>query len=264
MKTGFIALLSDFGTNDPFVATMKGVILSKAPKVDIIDITHQIPPQDITTAGFYLMSSMSYMPKNTLFLCVVDPAVGMGRGIIWAKTKNYQFICPDNGIISWVEEIEPVIESRFVNNSRLFLKKISSTFHGRDIMAPVAAEIAKGFPEKNLGPIFTEYRKNPFPRQTKTGNRIAGEVIGIDYFGNVITSIDQKYIKAASILNIANKTIKGIKLTYASVDDGVDLALIGSFGFLEFSARGGSFAKNHDIKIGQKVEAIISLDENYI
>ena len=120
MKTGFIALLSDFGTNDPFVATMKGVILSKAPKVNIIDITHNIPPQDITTTSFYLMSSMAYMPKTTLFLCVVDPSVGMGRGILWAKTKNYQFICPDNGILSWVEEIEPIVESRFLNNSRLF------------------------------------------------------------------------------------------------------------------------------------------------
>ena len=263
MKTGFIALLSDFGTNDPFVATMKGVILSKAPKVNIIDITHNIPPQDITTASFYLMSSMSYMPKTTLFLCVVDPSVGMGRGIIWAKTKNYQFICPDNGILSWVEEIEPIIESRFLNNSNLFLKKISSTFHGRDIMAPAAAQIAKGFPEKNLGPIFTEYRKTAFPRQIKTGNRISGEVIGIDHFGNAITSIDQKYIKATSIFSIAKKTIKGLKLTYASVDDGADLAVIGSFGFLEFSIRGGSFAKNHDIKIVHKVEAIKSLEEDY-
>ncbi|MEA3306559.1 MAG: SAM-dependent chlorinase/fluorinase [Elusimicrobiota bacterium] len=264
MKTGFIALLSDFGTNDPFVATMKGVILSKTPQTQIIDITHKIPPQDIITGAFYLMSCMSYMPKKTLFLCVVDPSVGMGRGIIWAKTKNYQFICPDNGIISWVEEIEPIEESRFINNSRLFLKKISSTFHGRDIMAPVAAEIAKGFLEKNIGPIFKEYRKNPFPRQTKTGNRILGKVIAIDNFGNVITSIDQKYIRAKSIFTISEKTIKGLKLTYASVDEGADLALIGSFGFVEFSVRGGSFAKNHDIKIGQKVEAIISLDEDYI
>ncbi|MCG2726121.1 MAG: SAM-dependent chlorinase/fluorinase [Elusimicrobia bacterium] len=261
MKTGFIALLSDFGTNDPFVAAMKGVILSKAPKVNIIDITHKIPPQDIITGSFYLMSSMSYMPKKTLFLCVVDPSVGTGRGIIWAKTKNYQFLCPDNGIISWVEEIEPIKESRFLNNSRLFLKKISSTFHGRDIMAPVAAEIAKGFPEKNLGPIFTEYRKNPFPRQTKTGNRISGEVIAIDHFGNVVTSINQKYIKAKSIFTISKKIIKNLKLTYASVDEGSALALIGSFGFLEFSVRSGNFAKNHDIKIGQKVEAIISLDD---
>ena len=264
MKTGFIALLSDFGTNDSFVATMKGVILSKAPKVNLIDITHKIPPQDITTGSFYLMSCMSYMPKTTLFLCVVDPSVGMGRGIIWAKTKNYQFICPDNGIISWIEEIEPIVESRFLNNSKLSLKKVSSTFHGRDIMAPAAAEVAKGFPEKNLGPIFTGYRKNPFPRQTKTGNRILGEVIAIDHFGNVITSIDDKYIKVKSIFTISEKTIKGLKLTYASVDEGSSLALIGSFGFLEFSVRGGSFAKTHNIKIGQKVEAMISLDEEYI
>ncbi|MEW6042577.1 MAG: SAM-dependent chlorinase/fluorinase, partial [Elusimicrobiota bacterium] len=99
MKTKFIALITDFGTNYPFVGTMKGVILSIAPNVTIIDITHQIPPQDIQTGSFYLMASLKYFPKSTLFITVVDPFVGTERNILWVKTQNYQFICPDNGII---------------------------------------------------------------------------------------------------------------------------------------------------------------------
>jgi len=261
MKTKCIALLSDFGTNDPFVGAMKGVLLSKAPGLSIIDITHQVPPQDIQTAAFYLMAAMPYMPKHTLFMTVVDPTVGTGRGIIWARTENYQFIAPDNGLISWVEQKEKIKEARFISNSALFMDNISSTFHGRDIMAPVAAAIAKGLPEKKIGPIFTEYRRFPFPQPSKAGNRITGQVIAIDHFGNVITNIKRAYLSARAVFNISDRMLKDLKLTYASVPEGEALALIGSFGFLEFSVRNGSFARSYGVKIGSPVEAIVSIDE---
>lgn len=261
MKTNCIALLSDFGTNDPFVASMKGVLLSKAPGLSIIDITHQVPPQDIQTAAFYLMACMQYMPKNTLFMTVVDPTVGTGRGIVWARTENYQFLSPDNGLISWVEQKEKVREARFLSNSGLFMQNISSTFHGRDIMAPVAAAIAKGLPEKKIGPLFPEYRRFPFPQPQKAGNRVTGQVIAIDHFGNVITNIRRDCLSARAVFNISDRMIKGLKLTYASVPEGEALAVIGSFGFLEFSVRNGSFARAFEVKIGSPVEAIVSLDE---
>jgi hypothetical protein len=260
MKTKHIALLSDFGTHDPFVGAMKGVLLSKAPGLTIIDITHQIPPQDIQTAAFYLMAATPYMPKGTLFMCVVDPTVGTGRGIVWARTENHQFIAPDNGLISWVEQKERILEARFISNSSLFMENISSTFHGRDIMAPVAAAIAKGLPEKKIGPLFPAYRRFPFPAPVKAGNRITGQVIAIDHFGNVVTNIKRDYLSARAVFNIADRMIKGLKLTYASVPEGEALALVGSFGFLEFSVRNGSFARTFEVKIGSVVEAII-LDE---
>jgi len=260
MKTKHIALLSDFGTHDPFVGAMKGVLLSKAPGLTIIDITHQIPPQDIQTAAFYLMAATPYMPKGTLFMCVVDPTVGTGRGIVWARTENHQFIAPDNGLISWVDQKERIIEARFISNSSLFMENISSTFHGRDIMAPVAAAIAKGLPEKKIGPLFPAYRRFPFPAPVKAGNRINGQVIAIDHFGNVVTNIKRDYLSARAVFNIADRMIKGLKLTYASVPEGEALALVGSFGFLEFSVRNGSFARTFEVKIGSVVEAII-LDE---
>ncbi|OGR62785.1 MAG: hypothetical protein A2X31_06640 [Elusimicrobia bacterium GWB2_63_22] len=261
MKTNCIALLSDFGTNDPFVGTMKGVLLSKAPGLSIIDITHQVPPQDIQTAAFYLMAAMPYMPRHTLFMTVVDPTVGTGRGIVWARTENYQFLSPDNGLISWVEQKEKIKEARFVSNSSLFMDNISSTFHGRDIMAPVAAAIAKGLPEKKIGPVFNEYRRFPFPQPVKAGNRISGQVIAIDHFGNVITNIKRDYLSAKAVFNISDRMLKDLKLTYASVPEGEALALIGSFGFLEFCVRNGSFARAFDVKIGSPVEAIVSIDE---
>ena len=260
MKTKYIALLSDFGTNDSFVGTMKGVLLSKNPGLCIIDITHQIPPQDIQAAAFYLMAAVPFMPKGTLFITVVDPTVGMGRGILWAKTKNHQFITPDNGILSWVGEREKIEEVRFINNSALFLPRISSTFHGRDIMAPVAAAVAKGLPEKDIGPVLLDYRRFPYPRPEKTGNRVMGEVIAVDHFGNAITNITQQYLTAKSIFTVADRMVKGLKLTYASVIEGEPLALIGSFGFLEFSIRNGNFARVFGVKAGSAVEAIMSLD----
>ena len=261
MKTNTIALLSDFGTYDPFVGAMKGVLLSRAPGLSIIDITHQIPPQDIQTAAFYLMTCMPYMPKHTLFMAVIDPTVGTGRGIIWARTENYQFISPDNGLVSWVEQKEKIKEARFISNSSLFMETISSTFHGRDFMAPVAAAIAKGLPENKIGPVFSEYRRFPFPLPVKAGNRITGQVIAIDHFGNVITNIKRDYLSASAVFNISDHMLKDLKLTYASVPEGEALALIGSFGFLEFSVRNGNFANAFNVKKGSPVEAIVSLDQ---
>lgn len=260
MKSKFIALITDFGTNDSFVSSMKGVIYSIYPQCRVIDITHQIKPQNIKMGAFYLMVTMKYMPRNTLFITVIDPDVGTGRGILWAKTKNYQFISPDNGLLSWVEENEKILQCRFINNSDLFLPNISSTFHGRDIMAPVAAYVAKGMSESKIGPIMKNYRKFPFPHPVRSANTLTGEVISIDHFGNVISNITREYITVNSIFNIGNKIINGVKLTYASVKDKEPLCLIGSFGFLEFSIRNGNFADTYGIKLGDRIEAIISLD----
>jgi len=261
MKTKFVAFLTDFGTADPFVSVMKGIVLSRAPKAAILDITHEIPAQDIHMASFYLMSSMNYMPAGTLFICVVDPTVGTKRKIIWARTKNYQFIAPDNGLISWIEQNEPIKEVRYVENSKLFLKNVSSTFHGRDIMAPVGGEIANGLKEEEIGPLTSEYVNRPFPNPVKSGNRIRGQIIAIDHFGNAISNIRGGTYREDNTFSIADRLIRGVQNTYASVNSGEPLALNGSFGFLEFSIRNGNFAKTFDIKIGSKLECLGTLDD---
>ena len=259
MKTGFIALITDFGEKDPFVGIMKSVIYSINKSLKIIDITHYIPPQDVKTAAFYLMTSIIYLPKNTLVICVVDPDVGTGRSVIWAKTEKHQIISPDNGIISWVSEKEKIIEVRSITNQKLFLEKISSTFHGRDIMAPAAAHISKGFDEKKIGPIFNEYTKFPFPYPKRNGNNLYGEIIAIDHFGNAITNIPKEFITPTSVFNIANTLIKGLTHTYALAHENEPIALIGSYDFLEFSVKNSSFSSVYGIKIGDKVEVILDI-----
>ncbi len=259
MKTKFIALLTDFGELDPFVGIMKGVILSKNSSVNIIDITHSIPPQDIKTGAFYLMNSIKYMPENTLIIAIVDPEVGSGRSILWAKTEMHQIVAPDNGIISWVEEKEKIKEVRIIDNKKLFLEKISSTFHGRDIMAPAAALIAKGFKEENIGPEYINFRKISFPHPQRIGNTITGEVIAIDRFGNAITNIHKEYVTPTTLFSIANILIKGLTLTYAMGKESEEIAVIGSYDFVEFSIKNHNFAITHNVKPGMKVEAIIDL-----
>ncbi|MEF3279963.1 MAG: SAM-dependent chlorinase/fluorinase [Elusimicrobiota bacterium] len=259
MKTKFIALLTDFGENDPFVGIMKSVIYSKNQSVNIIDITHSIPPQDIKTAAFYLMTSICYLPKSAIMLCVIDPDVGTGRAILWLKTEKHQIIAPDNGIISWVEEKEKIIEIRIIDNEKLFLEKISSTFHGRDIMAPAAALISKGFKEQDIGPIYESYHRIPFPHPLRIGNTIKGEVIAIDRFGNAITNIPKDYVTPKSIFNISNIIIKGLKHTYAMGLNNEEIAIIGSYDLVEFSIKNANFSKTHGIKIGEKVEVFVSI-----
>ncbi len=259
MKTQFIALISDFGLFDPFVGMMKSVIYSKNPKVKIIDITHFIPPQDIKTAAFYLMVSIPYLPKNSLTICVVDPEVGSGRSILWIKTSSHQIITPDNGTASWVEEVERIEEVRAITNQKLFLKTISSTFHGRDIMAPAAALIAKGFEETQIGPIFNDWRKIPFPHPQRVGNRITGEIIAIDRFGNAITNIKKDYINTSSVFNVKNIIIEGLTPTYSLAPTNKEIAVIGSYDFVEFSLKNSNFSKLNSVNVGDKVEVIINI-----
>jgi S-adenosylmethionine hydrolase len=259
MKTNFIALITDFGEKDPFVGIMKSVIYSINKSVKIIDLTHYIPPQDIKTAAFYLMTSIIYLPKNALVICVVDPEVGTGRSVIWAKTEKHQVISPDNGVISWVNEKERIIEVRSITNQKLFLEKISSTFHGRDIMAPAAAYISKGFDEEKIGPIFDKYTKIAFPYPKRTGNNLYGEIIAIDHFGNALTNIPKEFISPNSIFHIANTLIKGLTYTYALAPDNEPVAIIGSYDFLEFSLKNGNFSSTYNIKPGDKIEVIINI-----
>lgn len=259
MKTDFIALLTDFGLYDPFAGMMKSVIYSKNPKVKIIDITHFVPPQDIKTAAFYLMVSISYVPKSSLIVCVIDPEVGTGRNILWVKTDHHQIISPDNGIISWVEEVEKIKTVRAISNQKLFLEKISSTFHGRDIMAPAAAIIAKGFKEEDIGPEYEHWHKIPFPHPQRIGNRITGEIIAIDRFGNAISNIKKDYVDAKSVFTIKDIIIEGITSTYFFASPNQEIAVVGSYDFIEFSIKNSSFAKTHDIKPGDKIEVIVNI-----
>jgi len=235
-----IALLTDFGLQDPFVGVMKGVIAGLAPQADVIDLCHGVPPQDVRAGALYLRASTAYFPDNALFVGVVDPGVGSARRILFARTKRHWFLAPDNGLLSWLTE--PVVEWRVVENAKLFLPKVSSTFHGRDIFAPVAARLAAGLDPHDLGPQLEQPAVAlPWPKD---------EILAIDRFGNAITSID----RPVKTVRYKGKTI-AVKRTYADAAEGETLAVYGSYGLLELSVRNGDFAARCAASRGEIIDA---------
>ncbi len=253
-----IALLTDFGIEDPFVGVMKGVVLRIAPRTQVVDLTHQISPQNVALAAFHLLTAYPYFPLKTIFCCVVDPGVGTDRRALAVQTERYFFVAPDNGLLSWAlakENVQQVVELR---NPRYQLPQQSSTFHGRDLFAPAAAFLARGVPLEELGPSVAveQLVKLPFPSPEKQGKEIQGAVVAIDHFGNCITSIRSddlpEAVQSATIF-IGSRSLEGIHRTFADVPPGAPVAYIGSFGYLEVALRNGNLAAAWNVQVGDPV-----------
>ncbi|MCZ6691024.1 MAG: SAM-dependent chlorinase/fluorinase [Planctomycetota bacterium] len=253
-KRGPIALLTDFGTRDPFVGVMKGVILSIQPSCQMVDITHQIPPQDIQEAAFALRSARGYFPRGTIFLCVVDPGVGTTRRPIVVESGGQLFVAPDNGLLSLVE---PIRKMARIENKQLFLRPVSRTFHGRDIFAPVAAHLARGIALGRVGPSIRRIRRLDLPTAIRKGGQVLGEVIRIDRFGNLITNLRPGDLPASSrqVFRVGRKTIRGISRSYEEGASGEPLAILGSEGFIEIAVRDGSAMNALRVRRGARVTA---------
>jgi hypothetical protein len=258
-QNNLIVLLTDFGLSDPYVGVMKGVIKNINPGVDIVDLTHEIRHQSITEAAFCLMTSYKYFPQKSIFVCVVDPGVGSERKIILISTDKYYFLAPDNGLVSWAIENEPVQKIIWVKNSKYFLKPVSSTFHGRDIFAPAAAHLSLGLKPDLLGEEIKDIVRIPFPKPVSKDNVVTGEIIFVDHFGNLVTNISRDITgrTQASKVSLNGKTMD-IKDSYQSVCAGKPLAVIGSSGYLEVSVRNGDASRYFSSKEGTKVELKVS------
>jgi len=258
----FITLLTDFGEQDPYVAIMKGVIYQIVKDVTIIDITHSIPPGDIAKAGFILKESFSYFPKGTIHVCVVDPGVGTQRKPVLVLSRNYFFVAPDNGLIWPAIKKEAEYKVYVLDRPKFFLPKVSNTFHGRDIFAPVAAHLANGVNPEEIGSASQdELQKVLLPEPIITGDCIIGKILHVDRFGNLITNIPfqllEAHIRSETIkVEICGQTIHGIKRTFQDADLGEPLAYVGSFGYLEIGINMGS-AFNLLIKHQEGMEEII-------
>jgi len=250
-KTPIIVLHTDFGQRDPFVGVMKGVILNAMPTARIVDLSHEIPPQNIQAGAFQLMVSYEYFPAGSIFVCVVDPGVGSNRDILAVRTKRYIFLAPDNGILSWVLEREVIRKVVVVKNRRFFLPSVSKTFHGRDIFAPVAAHIGRGLPLDRLGPNTRNYDRLKFPRPVKKGDLWKGEVLAIDGFGNLVTNLKGKS-GVRRFLKIARWKIPCVN-HYAAVTSGKLLGVVGSSGYWEISLRNGNAARKTKARMGTSV-----------
>lgn len=258
-----LTLLTDFGTEDEYVGVMKGVILSIAPDVRLVDLSHQIPPQDIRRAAFLLMNAVPHFPPNTVHLSVVDPGVGTERRPVAIRTPAGTFVGPDNGLFSWALAKVPDWTAVEIREPAYRLPLVSSTFHGRDIFAPAAAYLAAGVPLEKLGPRVEDLVWLPPPRLEIGDFGVEGEILYADRFGNLVTSIGylewgedtlalvtafgprgdgRRFPARVAGVVAGNAELLGIRRTYGEVAVGEPLALVGSNGFLEIAVRQGSAA----------------------
>jgi S-adenosylmethionine hydrolase len=236
---------------------MKGVLLGLAPQARVIDLTHEIPPGNIRAGAFALATSYSFFSRNTIHVAVVDPGVGSNRPAIAAKTSRYIFVGPDNGLLSWAVARERNVVVHRIENQQYFLKEISSTFHGRDIFAPVAAHLSRGVQISRLGPRVGDYVRLDWPQIRVTDQGVEGEVLYIDHFGNGITNILSADVRAIQkeqpSVFVRRKRICEITAFYQAVPPIHPVAVIGSSGFLELAVNGGSAAQRLRLSVGTKV-----------
>ncbi len=252
-----ITVTTDFGLNDYFVGVMKGVILSINPDVCIVDINNNIRRHDIMQGAFSISSSFRYFPSGTIHLVVVDPGVGSRRRAIVVSCEGHYFIGPDNGVFTFLFQESNDYQIYEITNSSFMCDSISFTFHGRDIFAPVSAHLSLGKPISAVGKeVFDPVMLDINP-PIITENRIIGEVIYVDTFGNLITNIKADLISEGCDVVVSGLKVGTIKDSYSSVKEGEVVALIGSSGYLEIAVNKGS-AKEYFSSTKPVVEVIKS------
>jgi S-adenosylmethionine hydrolase len=255
MNKKIITLLTDFGTKDGYVGAVKGVIKRINPQAEIVDVTHDIDSYDVLSAAFALNNFYKYFPKGTIHLAVVDPEVGSLRQPILIKTKDFFFVGPDNGIFSFIYQREDIVDIIIISNEKYFLAEPSSTFHARDIFAPVAAYLSLGIKTDEFGSSAKECVKFILPQPESKGKNLKGEIIHIDCFGNLITNIPADLLenKRNAEIIVGKRKIKGISRSYFEIKEKGLGALIGSSDFLELAVNQGSAQKLLKAKVGDGV-----------
>ena len=279
MTTPLITLTTDFGTEDAYVGVMKGVILGLNPEANIVDITHHVPPQSVEEGAFIIGSSHRYFPKGTVHAVVVDPGVGTSRNAVLLATPSAVFLAPDNGVLSYVLQegfhqkpgasedlraaplptegeaidLPPNYLAYRLTNSEFWIHPVSSTFHGRDIFAPVAAHISLGVPPDRLGQRVQRLAWLPQQQPRWDGATLVGHVIHVDRFGNLITNIRAGLLPSERSVEveIQGRRISGLSDSYEAGER--VLAIVGSHGNLEISVRNGSAARELKAAVGDPV-----------
>lgn len=254
-----IALLTDFGTKDYFVGAMKGVILSINPSVKIVDLTHEIEPQNISAASFTLRACCRNFPRGTVFVAVVDPGVGSDRKAILVETGEYFFIAPDNGLLSFIFNENNRYTVYELTNGDFFAGKISATFHGRDVFAPAAAHLAKGVAPRLFGAETKSYihLKELRPKRI-SAVKIEAEIIHADHFGNLITNLKSEDLPEKFTLEI-NGTIIGKRLNFFAEAVKSELfTIVGSANLLEIVAFQDSARRLLKAEVGCRITVVNS------
>ena len=256
-----VTLLTDFGTRDPYASAMKGVVLSLCPEASVVDLSHEIAPQGVLEAALFLPAAAPYFPPNSVHCAVVDPGVGTDRRAIAARVDGQTFVCPDNGLLTLLirQNHDMSIAVHAIENGDFMRAHVSRTFHGRDIFAAAAAHLARGVPLAEAGRAVEDPILLELPAPVCERQRVIGEVIHIDRFGNCITNIPRPALQDVSMqdLEVLAGARSGIRLhaAYAETAPGTVLALFGSTGLLEIAVNGGNAAEALGLSREMRVEA---------
>ncbi len=258
MARPVVALLTDFGSHDHYAGTMKAVVLGICPDVTLVDITHDIPPHDVLAGALELAASYRYFPAGTIFLVVVDPGVGSARRPIAAEAGGYRLVAPDNGVLTLAFKETPPKRVVELTERRYARPTVSRTFEGRDRFAPAAAWLAKGIDLSGLGRALTSWHTLAVPEPSLQEDRIVGEVLRVDRFGNLITNVERRTFElfaGAGGIEIAAGTqpVGQVVATYADAQPGSVCALFGSSDHLEVAVHGGSAADRLRLARGARV-----------
>lgn len=244
-----VALLTDFGTADGFVGAMKGVLLSINPSLTVVDISHEVEPFNILEGALLLKAHYRYFPTGTVFVAVVDPGVGSERKPILVETERYFFIGPDNGIFDLVLEEAGKVRTFLLENRRFQLERVNNTFHGRDIFAPAAGYLSLGVPPHEFGREIPYQPKLDFPKAVTEGDRVKGQIVYFDRFGNAVTNIPCGDYREGAF---RGKSVKVVPFFQAGERGSLNL-VCGSFGFMELFVPMENAKEKFGLKPGEEV-----------
>lgn len=248
-----ITLTTDFGTNSAYVAALKGAILSVNPAARLVDLSHQVPPQDVRHTAYFLEAAVPYFPPGTIHVVVVDPGVGSGRALLCIETAGQRLLAPDNGCWTFLPEPSAVYR---LANARYWRHQVSDTFHGRDILGPAAGHVSLGVAPAQLGPRLADWVRIHEPQPRRSPDGWIGEVVYIDHFGNLITNLKGDVLaENANRVCVAGCEVAARGRTYSDVEPGCALTLISSGGHVEIAVNLGNAAQ----RLGAKVGAVVRI-----
>jgi S-adenosylmethionine hydrolase len=259
VTVSLLTLTTDFGDDSSYVAAMKGVLFSINPGIRFLDLSHNIPPQDLRYTAYFLAGCVPFFPAGTLHVIVVDPGVGTDRALLHVEAGGQQLLVPDNGCWTLAAAIlDPPLQVRQLTEPRFWRRPVSATFHGRDILAPVAAHLTLGVRADQLGPVASDWVSFDPPQPTITPTRISGEVVVVDPFGNLLSNIPGEAFRALGTcrVHIGSCEVERIVRSYGEAPPGTVVALISSSGVLEIACAQGSAARALGVGVGTPVEVV--------
>ena len=259
MPNAIITLTTDYGLNDHLVGTLKGVILKINPEATIVDITHGVAPFDLLDGALAIGSACGYFPARTIHVVVIDPGVGTERRPLLVSAENQYFVAPDNGVLSLIYERDANAVVRHATAEHYYLQPVSKTFHGRDVFAPIAAWLTKGWQTASMGEEITDYKKLAMPKPKASDGVVKGIVMRVDAFGNLITNFRVEDLPESALTNgevklqVGTQAVSRMVPTFANGNAGEPVAYVGSSGYIEIAVNKGNAARTMSIGRGTAV-----------